>query len=193
MGHALKLLGFDTFGHGPELLSPEEYHMVHVINGCCDCFASVRSIPADLKGEISQAASFLIQLFALHEVWHDYPLGHECIHPFVKKILLGDDCRFIYLDRDDESWLESVRKWTTSHLEANPHADKLWQYPLIARTKSLHDKKKFRTRYVQLQAEYPKDVLFMNVRQGWGPLCDFLGLPPLSPDVEFPWRAASGG
>lgn len=41
-------------------------------------------------------------------------------------------------------------------------------------------------KYVRRETMNKKNVLFFNVKEGWGPLCDFLGVD--IPDVNFPFQ-----
>ena len=48
-------------------------------------------------------------------------------------------------------------------------------------------KKKYREHNERVQAMIPrKKLLVFNVKEGWKPLCDFLGCE--IPDQEFPWQ-----
>ena len=50
-------------------------------------------------------------------------------------------------------------------------------------------KKKYREHNERVQAAIPKNMLLVyNVKQGWKPLCDFLGCE--IPEQEFPWLNA---
>ncbi|WP_424941100.1 sulfotransferase [Aliiroseovarius sp. S253] len=75
-----------------------------------------RSFEAAEKGKILEHFKPLVAKAARHDIFHDAPMGHTHLHPFIRKII-APEARFIWVNRDSEGWLESVRKWETSHPE----------------------------------------------------------------------------
>lgn len=53
------------------------------------------------------------------DVFHDAPIGHSHLHPFVLKTLMPG-ARLIWVKRPKDDWLASVRNWETSHPETYP-------------------------------------------------------------------------
>ncbi len=106
------------------------------------------------------------------------------------------DARFIYFDRDEDSWVRSTRH----QLDANDHSgmtnvNKLTPFTL-ARLQNLgclhtdddvYLRHRFQLRRAEIMAHFenrPEKLLVMQVTDGWQPLCDFLGRP--IPNAAFP-------
>jgi hypothetical protein len=107
------------------------------------------------------------------------------------------DARFILTERDPERWADSfgatIYKLLAGRNEA-PEEVRAWldmASAVIAKTgfpAGLDDdglERAFVAHNEAVREAIPADrLLVFDVRQGWGPLCDFLGVP--TPDGEFP-------
>ncbi|SPF78700.1 hypothetical protein ALP8811_02630 [Aliiroseovarius pelagivivens] len=75
-----------------------------------------RAFEAAKKDKVLEQFKPLVAKAARYDIFHDAPMGHTHLHPFIRKII-APEARFIWVNRDPEGWLESVRKWETSHPE----------------------------------------------------------------------------
>ena len=100
--------------------------------------------------------------------WHNMPVSVlDTCYP---------DSKFIFLEREDESWLRS----TETHVKSLGYD---WNEN-TAKWKLINKQKK-RAELEEYFAERENQLLIMEIQDGWEPLCAFLGVPV--PDVDFPW------
>jgi hypothetical protein len=180
MGMALQALGYRVMGHRKDLFTDEEYALIQAFNAAVSPFKRPGDVPRAVVEEIIRGLQFVVRAASDHDAFQDWPLGHDCIHPFVKKLLLPE-ATFIYLDRDRDEWLASVQRWVTARPESHPHCDKTWRFPEAMRVGVAHGQAQLRAAYAALAEEHPGDVLFIDVAElsdsGWARLRDWLQLP----------------
>jgi hypothetical protein len=97
--------------------------------------------------------------------------------------------QFIYTVRDEPSWLAScARHFRQAHEKERQRDIRRTFYKC-----GKFDEEKFREAYWRHDADVrtyfrdrQADMLVLDIREGWGPLCRFLGrVPPAQP---FPWQ-----
>lgn len=74
------------------------------------------------NGERDQVREILAPVLAAarrFDVFADAPLGHTHIHPFARRAI-APNSKFIWVHRDPEDWLASVRRWEESHPDIYP-------------------------------------------------------------------------
>jgi hypothetical protein len=121
-----------------------------------------------------------------YKIFGDVPFGHLRIHPFVKKLVMPN-AKFIWIDREQEVWLDSARKWHLSLPLIYPDADKKWAAnPEKEKQKLIRLRDNGFREFRKLQKEFPGDCLVMSLETDakWQPLCEFLDLP--APEIDFP-------
>lgn len=79
-----------------------------------------RAFEAAEKDMVLERFRPLVVRAGRYDIFQDAPMGHTHLHPFIRKII-APEARFIWVNRDTEGWLESVRKWETSHPEIYRH------------------------------------------------------------------------
>jgi hypothetical protein len=195
VGRALELAGINSDVcmslDRHSLISEDELGLLLSVNGFLEQFKSFLMIPKHIKLEINSLfGEMLHRLSDGFDVFSDVPLGHETIHPYIKKIVFGE-CRFIFLERDRDSYVKSARiQLLNSKLQEHSHCEKMINIaPLIFDSISWNNYIKWRSRYLDLSRLFPKEVLFMKVSDGWSPLERFLGFD--APKIPFPWENKS--
>ena len=169
IGFALEKLGYKTLGYKQEMFSFSEYIEIFKAN---TLFSEVKDLQhCSLFEEIKLSLGFIYKKEEINntEVFHDWPMGHECIDPVIKKVMFPES-KFIFSKREKESWLKSVNKWYSSNIN---------NYNYTIRMRDYHEK-----RINIVKKEFPKDVLVYNINDKWKPICDFLGKE--IPEIEFP-------
>ena len=114
------------------------------------------------------------------------------------------DARVILTVRDPDAWFDSVQATIVPFLAArgrhpSPHVNAIGEMgqELIANqvfadrlTDRAHATRILREHVAEVQARIPADrLLVMDVREGWEPLCAFLGKKV--PEEPFPWTNSS--
>jgi hypothetical protein len=115
--------------------------------------------------------------------------------------------KFILTTREKESWLESCRAYWAARIDqylAQSPDDPFAVYISAIHTKlygsATFDHECFSRAYDSYHEEVgrhfrerPRDMLSIEIASGagWGPLCEFLGLP--RPRAEFPWANRLSG
>ena len=84
IGMAVEILGLKHLGHHSKLFDDVEYSLIDLFNYALDAFGSVENIPDEIKEEVRTALAFIINKTDDWTVFHDWPMGHDCIHPFIK-------------------------------------------------------------------------------------------------------------
>lgn len=121
-----------------------------------------------------------------YQVFGDVPFGHLRIHPFVKKLLMPNS-KFIWIDRNEDAWLISARKWQLTHPDVYPNSEKLWHADPKAETdKLIRMREDGFAEFKRLANEFPGDCLVLSLENDarWEPLCKFFNLPV--PQASFP-------
>jgi len=121
----------------------------------------------DFKAEHEVAILASLQAFtealAPFDVFHDAPFGHNHIHPFVKK-LLAPRSTFIWVEREEEDWLASVRNWEESHAEVYKNHAQWTSDPEAARERRLKTKARALRGFKRIQRAFPQDCLVLQWR-----------------------------
>jgi hypothetical protein len=121
-----------------------------------------------------------------YKIFGDVPFGHLRIHPFVKKLMMPN-AKFIWIDRNEDDWFDSARKWHITHPEIYPGAEKRWEdNPDGEKRKLIRLRDDGFKEFKKLQKAFPQDCLIISLENDarWEPLSTFLNLP--IPDAEFP-------
>ncbi|MEM6580394.1 MAG: sulfotransferase [Pseudomonadota bacterium] len=126
-----------------------------------------------------------------YRIFGDVPLGHLRMHPFTKKLIMPK-ARFIWIDREEEAWLESAKKWHLAHPEIYPGSAARWKNrPDKERSKLIELRDNGFKEFRRLQESFPGDCLVLSLEKdaNWNKLCDFLDKP--IPDQPFPMLNSS--
>ena len=135
--------------------------------------------------ETRAALADFVAALAPYDVFHDAPFGHTHIHPFVRKVL-APEAKFIWMNRDMESWLASVRNWEETHPEIYPKHVNWTNTP----KRQVQIRKRFWRRqyrkFNQMRRGAPKDCLELEWRdmQSFDALAAFYGVP--APEGALP-------
>ena len=70
----------------------------------------------------------LVSAISSYNVFHDAPFGHTHLHLFVRKVL-APKAHFIWINRDFDSWLASVRNWQLTHPDVYPQHKRWLENP----------------------------------------------------------------
>jgi hypothetical protein len=95
------------------------------------------------------------------------------------------DAKIILTTRDEEKWFESM-KATIWHAKTSPFGETLSKY-LWGEDTEANGKASFRRHnkaVLGAAKERGREVLVYEVKEGWGPLCGFLGIE--QPKGDFP-------
>lgn len=191
VGQALLDLGVGTRGMayaGPLLAQMRP--RIGPLNRLAQASDGFRDFAAAHGDRVVADLADLVTGVAPYDVFHDAPFGHTHIHPFLRKVL-APEARFIWVNRDPDDWLASVRNWEENHPEVYPrHAD--WQRRGARRGRLLLRRWREGHRdFRRLRRAFPDDCLELNWSDlaGFGALARFYGLP--APDRPFPSRNVS--
>lgn len=191
MGKALELLNYNVLKHSPSMFSDMEYGLIFMANDLIKMYKSFNDIPESIKTEIcSLFTDLLWDRMLEYDCATDYPMGHEGVHPFIKKLIFPE-AKFIFLERDEESFVNSVKQHELVTKNPESKIRIFWQYPLLSHTFAWGNYQAWRANYVELQKTFPDDVLFMNIKEGWEPLLKFLNITDAKDLPEFPWENKS--
>ncbi len=97
--------------------------------------------------------------------------------------------KFILLDRDNNSWIKSLEYHNSPKYNVNKIESKYLDYDWINNRELVVKKNlNFKNNKYKTIKEYfkyrPNDLLVMNIKEGWEPLCKFLNIP--IPKIKFP-------
>lgn len=100
------------------------------------------------------------------------------------------DSKFIILERDDASWIKSLEYHTSPKYNVNKIKDQYLNYDWINnRDLVIKEKIEWKNNKYKLIKQYfkdrPDDLLVMNIKDGWEPICNFLKIP--IPNIDFPF------
>lgn len=128
--------------------------------------------------------SFLIEAAAGCDVFSDAPLGHTHLHPAIRKVLFPG-ARFIWVDREFDDWIESVRNWEITHPDTYTNW-RVWERNPGKRIDRLRENRERHYRRFRIAADlFPEDFLEVPMRAlSYAPLCEFYGVP--DPGKAFP-------
>lgn len=202
VGKALDMAGFKTDVNlvgRHKIMSDSDRRIINDVNSFLEQFFGFAQVSKQISLQIEALLKNKIRKISGDtDVFQDAPLGHELIHPYIKKIIFPD-CKFIFLERDRAPYVNSVRSQLlkcAAGLRGNllakrySHCKELFDTaPDLADAISWNNYKRWRLRYLDLSRLFPDDVLFMRVTEGWNPLCEFLDFD--KPDEPFPWENKS--
>lgn len=120
-----------------------------------------------------------------YKIFGDIPFGHIRIHPFVKKLFMPK-AKFIWINREEEAWFNSAKKWHFAHPEIYKNAHTKWQEnPEKEKRKLRKMRDDGYKEFLKLQNDFLDDCLVISLEDAnWKPLSDFLDIPV--PQQEFP-------
>ncbi|SLN69068.1 sulfotransferase [Roseisalinus antarcticus] len=133
----------------------------------------------------------LTRALAPYDVFHDAPFGHNHLHPILRKAL-APRARFLWINRDYEAWVDSVRRWETGRPELYASRAAQWRDDPKGRRRALRRSWNQRyARFLQLAEEFPEDCLELQLERmdDMGPLCAFYGIE--NTGQSFPKRNIS--
>jgi hypothetical protein len=156
-------------------------------NKLMEYIGNFENIPNKVSNEIKYLlGDFLIKMFDTYDVADDYPLGHDTIHAFIKKIVFKDRAKFIFVERPMNEYLNSVKLHILNkrYKHIFPHGRKFFCESSLGERITIENYKKWKANYLNLKLLFPKDVLIMDLEDGWEPLSSFLDFE--IPNIEFP-------
>jgi len=160
--------------------------LIDAVNKIADSFEKFESIPNQIALEIKSLIERPIRPCVEGAIVHDdYPMGHEFVHPYVKKIVFGE-CKFIFIERPMDEYVASVKNhvFNKRHRHIFGHCRGLFDTSL-GDFITAENYRRWKSRYLDLKRVFPDDVLIMDLEEGWTPLASFLGFEV--PEEEFPW------
>lgn len=163
-----------TGGWEPTLFTLEQHSYIILGNRLIAQYESIHSVPFAIRCYLMRKLAFIHEIASTRDCWDDWPLGHECIDPLLKKIVIPE-AKFIFSLRQPETWLRSMANhYETTEALSDRAFRSYWthQYALWLQ------------RMACLKTEFPQDVLFYDISKGWRPLCEFFGLK--IPRRKFP-------
>lgn len=137
------------------------------------------------KNNVLKAFKPLISSAVRYDIFHDAPMGHAHLHPFIRKII-APEARFIWVNRDAEGWLESVRKWEVSHPDVYPHHDQWETDPDARKANRLAFWKRHHDAFLALADTFPDHCLELQWSdlKSYSALAAFYGVD--EPEEAFP-------
>lgn len=194
IGAALVMMGFSDEDHGFHRDLNRGYKkQIDTANKLAVQYDSFIAFKSEAGKEVVELMQELLSHAVGYKIFGDVPFGHLRIHPFVKKLIMPK-ARFIWVDREQEAWFASARKWQLAWPAIYLDADKKWaENPDREKQKLIRLRDNGFREFKKLQREFPRDCLVISLETdaGWQPLCDFLDLP--IPDKEFPVLNKSRG
>ncbi len=202
VGAALARLGYRDMSWVPDLFSPEEYRLISAMNEFVQRFPRLRTIPDSTQARLRACVAPLLRdRMAGFDSASDYPMGHEAVHPYLRKLAFPT-AKFVFLERERDAYVRSVGR----HLcqMADNVYPRLWADPALGEHVAWAQYEGWRDTYTRLRAEFPDDVLLMRVTDGWSELVPFLLQHVDATDAElrawwseaaaeaFPWENRSG-
>lgn len=189
LAKALISLGVGEKDHGwmPSLVDKYKVE-IDASNRLLQPFNRVDEVPGKLAGLVVSLMSDFVDEVSTHNIFSDFPVGHVRISPVVKKVLFPR-AKLIWIDRDLDSWVNSVYKWEKTHPDVYPNFDVEWKDFSQKKQKLVHRYNRERKKICSLYQEFPADILITNIESGWEPLCAFLNVDV--PEKEYPHANAA--
>lgn len=133
---------------------------------------------------LGEMAEFLPRI-ARFDIFHDAPVGHSHIHPFVLKTVMPE-ARFIWVHRPLDEWIESVRKWELGHPDTYRRASEWHTNPEARAAEKLAVYQARLTQFHRIRRACPKDCLELQWEDlgSFDKLAAFYGCP--IPSRQFP-------
>ncbi|TDL81568.1 hypothetical protein E2L08_05470 [Palleronia sediminis] len=186
VGDALIRLGVGTrdMGYKPRVqraIKP----LLKPLNAEADAATDLRAWMSGNAARVRETLVPVIEAMAPYDVFSDAPCGHAHIHPAIHKIL-HPAARLIWVDRDEESWVASVRNWEITHPDVYKQHH-LWdENPDLRRKRILARRAQRRGRFARTAELFPDDMLTVPMADldSYAPLCRFYGVA--IPDEGFP-------
>lgn len=171
LGKACEILGYKDYGWDEPIFAKRQYILINHLNKIVSGMQEI-DYGSNAIQDIRKVLGFVVQAAknTRANCFNDYPFGHECFDPFLKKILFPKG-KFIYSIRLPKKDLYNAtrKEFNTPNL-----SDDYFDMCFTA----------IEARYRALKHQFPKDVLFYPLGSGWEPLCEFLEKE--IPDVDFP-------
>jgi hypothetical protein len=199
VGVALERAGYNDLKWAPDSLQPHVYGIIANLNEYVRTRygnTGVASIPPDMRVAIKECVGpYLINAMRGFDSASDYPLGHECVHPYIRKLVFPA-AKFIFLTRDRDAYVKSV----AAHQRAQDPdgVDRvfmgLWAgHPELGADVAWSQYQSWHDTYLRLRDEFPKDVLVCSVTEGWRPIMPFIqsSFADATRLAEFPWENRS--
>jgi uncharacterized CHY-type Zn-finger protein len=176
-----------------DLLTKKDFEIINCTNKIVESFCAFEDIEPNTKEEINlilnkKLHSLISRLDGeVPNVFDDWPLGHDFIHPFVKKIIFPYS-KFIFLERPIEEYVESVKNHSLNpeHKHINTSSIDIFCKTSLGLKLSNINFNKLKSYYISLKQSFPNDVLIMDLEDGWTPLACFLDFE--IPKEDFPWK-----
>ena len=133
----------------------------------------------------------LTEALVPYDVFADAPFGHTHIHPFVRKVL-APEAVLIWVNRDKESWIASVRNWEETHPDIYPKHQAWRQKPIRqAQVRARFWRKNYRD-FKRITRGCPDDCLELGWSDlsGFDALAGYYGVPV--PPEPFPRENVMG-
>jgi hypothetical protein len=149
-----------------------------------------RAFEAAEKDKVLKRFAPLVVAARQFDVFHDAPMGHTHLHPFVRKII-APEARFIWVNRDSEEWLESVRNWEITHPEVYPLHGRWETNPEACRANRMKLWNRSYRAFNALADTFPEHCLELQWSDlsSYSALAEFYGVP--EPKDAFPHANAS--
>lgn len=174
-------------------LNKMDWSLINSANNVVDSFGKFSDIPKNIAEEVRKLIGSKIEkCMDGFDFADDWPIGHDAIHPFIKKIVF-ENSKFIFVERPMDQYIESVENHCLA--KQYKHIYKTSRYLFLrsslGKIISEINYKKWKSSYLSLKEDFPKDVLIMDLEDGWLPLACFLDFE--IPDKEFPWKNKYAG
>jgi len=203
VGLALEMMGYKDTGWEPESLSTSEYDAIHDINHRLSSLQYVADVPPVLYRYIHETMGpVLRRVLSDRTCASDWPMGHECMHPILKKIVFPQS-KFVFLLRSFDAYIRSVKNHMALCAKSNiKRESQIKQSKMAVHVESINDPEMYWNMYYvdrldcykSLRDEFPTDVLILDLSNTsddskWHELATFVGVEPRKfKDVSFPWE-----
>jgi len=150
------------------------------------------SFSAEHGAALREDMKDLVEAIARFDVFHDAPMGHGHLHPFLCKVL-APQANFIWVSRKFRDWVASVRHWEETHPETYP-AHTEWQTaPEQRRERKRNHRRQKWQQFQRIRQHDPASALVLDWKDlsDYTALASFYGVP--APDEDFPKANVSRG
>jgi len=173
-----------THGYHPQMNEKYKKAIEHY-NLKAKEFDDFYQFKSEFGKEVKNAFESLVEETQDFKLFSNIPLGQLTIHPFVKKVIFPCS-KFIWLDKNEEDWVNNSKKWQFVFKGEYPKAEEKWQAdPEQEKSKLLKAKNEGLAEFKKLLFTFPKDTLMFDIdKPAWKPLAEYLELA--EPDRCFP-------